>query len=158
MKTKSFNNKGEINLEWLLGISFILIILVIVVSTGFFYYNHFTLESNQKNMISSYNYIVTTFRQDAHQAVAAVTASNSLILFDKNADQLCKYELNNNNNLVRFDKNNKPATIFEGIESLCFTIPENQQNLLTVRFFPADKKEMPFFTSFALRGLNNDMQ
>ncbi|MBR4571560.1 MAG: hypothetical protein IKO19_12955 [Candidatus Riflebacteria bacterium] len=148
---------GDIKFEWLMGLPFILIILLPVFACGSFYYNNFYSEINQKNIISSYNYILTRFRQDSHQAVVAITASDSLTLLDKNADQLCKYELNNNN-LLRYDKSNKASVIFENIESLSFIVSEDQPNLLTVRIYPADKKELPFFTSFALRGLNNDMQ
>ena len=151
------NKKGDIKFEWLMGLPFILIILILVFSCGAFYYNNFYSETNQKNIISSYNYILTRFRLDSHQAVVAITASDSLTLLDKNADQLCKYELKNNN-LLRYDKSNNASVIFEKIESLSFTVTENQPNLLTVRIYPADKKELPFFTSFALRGLNNDMQ
>lgn len=151
------NKKGEINFEWLMGFSFILIILVLIISCGAFYYNNFYSETNQKNIISSYNYILTKLRQDSHQAVVAITASDSMTLLDKNADQLCKYELNNNN-LIRYDKSNNSVVIFENIESLSFTVNDEQPNLLTVRIYPSEKNELPFFTSFALRGLNNDMQ
>ena len=151
------NKKGEIDFEWLLSVSFVLIILVAVISSIFFGYNNFYSEINQKNIIASYNNVVTKLRQDSHQAVVAITASASLIMLDKNADQICKYELNDKN-LIRYDKDNKTSIIFENIESLSFNTSENQPNLLTVRIYPADKKEMPFFTSFALRGLNNDLR
>ena len=153
----SFNEKDNIKFEWLTAIPFILVFIVLLISCGLFYYNNFCSETNNKNIIASYNYMVTNFRQDSHQAVAAITASDSVILLDKNADQLCKYELKDNN-LFRYDKNNKETTIFEKIESLSFTVSDNQPNLLTIRIYPADKNELPFFTSFALRGLNNDMQ
>ena len=153
----SYCKKGDIKFEWLIGFPFVLIIIILIISCGAFYYNNFCSETNQKNIISSYNFMLTKFRQDSHQAVAAITATDSLILLDKNADQLCKYELKNNT-LLRFDKKNKSDVIFDNIESLCFTVSDDQQNLLTVRIYPSDKKELPFFTSFALRGLNNDMQ
>jgi energy-coupling factor transporter transmembrane protein EcfT len=154
----SDRKKEDIKFEWLMiGLPFLLIILILIISCGVFYYNNFYSESNQKNIISSYNYILTRFRQDSHQAVVAITATDSVTLLDKNADQLCKYELKNNT-LQRYDKKNNVAVIFDNIESLGFTVSDNQPNLLTVRIYPADKKELPFFTSFALRGLNNDMQ
>ena len=151
------NKNNKVEFDGLLVFAFVIIGLVIVISCGFFCYNNFLVESNQKNVIASYNNIVTSFRQDTHQAVVAITASDSVVLLDKNADKICKYELKDNN-LVRFDKNDNMSTVFKSIESLCFSTNEKQPNLLTVRVFPADKKEIPFFTSFALRGLNNDMQ
>ena len=75
----------------------------------------------------------------------------------ENADRISKYEIKDNN-LVRLDKNNQSLVLLEGVESASFTTKKTLPNLLTVRIFPADKKEIPFFTSFALRGLNNDMQ
>ena len=137
----SYKKNNKFEFDGLLTYAFVLIGLVIIISCGFFCYNNF----------------LTSFRQDTHQAVVAITASDSVVLLDKNADKICKYELKDNN-LVRFDKNDNMSTVFKSIESLRFSISEKQPNLLTVRVFPSDKKEIPFFTSFALRGLNNDMQ
>ncbi len=149
------NNKGLIDIETKLSSLLIIIVFIAVLSVTFVCYKNIKSEEpNQKNIISIYNNIVNAIRLDARRAVKAITEKDAFTLFDKNSVTICRYELKDGN-LVRYDKDNKLSIMMEKIESLSFTTQENLPNLLTVRIFSADKNEIPFFTSFALRGFDN---
>ena len=149
--------KTDSSFENLLILTFALVIILVLVATGLFFYNRTDSVSEKQNITSIYNNILTKMRLDSHQATVVIINPDSAELLDKNADRISKYEIDNNN-LFRLDKNNKSEILLEGVESASFTTHKKLPNLLTVRIFPANKKEIPFFTSFALRGLNNDMQ
>ena len=133
----------------------IIVLLVAVISCSISCYNTFISEPDPKNTILAYNNIINKFRYDTRFAVSAVIATDSLSLLDNNSNQICKYELKDNN-ILRTDKNNNISTIFKKVESISFTLSKNLPNLVTVRIYPADKQEIPFFTSFALRGLEKN--
>ncbi len=157
MKDISVSKKGEISFEGILIMAFALVLVVAVAATVVFYQNHASGSIND-GISTTYNKILTSIRLDTHHAVIAAVASGSVTLLDKNADQISKYEIKDNN-FVRFDSKNENMTVlFEKVEAVGFSFDEKLPNLLTVRIFPADKQLIPFFTSFALRGLNDDMQ
>lgn len=155
--TDTVKKKTGAGFENLLIVTFALVIILVLAVTGLFFYNRTDSVTEKQSITSIYNNILTKIRLDSHQATVVIVNSGSAEFLDKNADKISKYEINNNN-LIRFDKNNKSEILLEGVESASFTTHKKLPNLLTVRIFPADKKEIPFFTSFALRGLNNDMQ
>lgn len=149
--------KTDSSFESILITSFVLVVILVITASGMFFYNRTDSNSEKQNITIVYNNILTKIRLDSHQATVVIVASDSAELLDKNADRISKYEVKDNK-LVRLDKNNQSLVLLKGIESASFTTRQDLPNLLTVRIFPADKKEIPFFTSFALRGLNNDMQ
>lgn len=153
----SVKKKNDTSFENILIATFTLVIFLVIAACGLFFYNRTGSVSEKQSITYVYNNILTNIRLDSHQATVVIVASDSAELLDKNADRISKYEIKDNN-LVRLDKNNQSLVLLEGVESASFTTKKTLPNLLTVRIFPADKKEIPFFTSFALRGLNNDMQ
>lgn len=155
---RKHNKRGEINFDILITTAFIVSLVVIALTSGIFYYNSCCVERRIKDYVPfSYNNVLTRVRLDSHQAVAALTASSSVVFLDKNSDQICKYELKDNK-LLRFDRENTETVFLEGVEEVKFFVKEDLPNLFTLCIFPNDKNKIPFFTSFALRGLNNDMQ
>ena len=146
-----FNKKGKVNQELATLLTLIIVILVIIIICSFATYNKIIDESNPQNVKLVYNNIFSKMKYDTRYAVSAIVATDSLILLDKNLQQICKYELKDNN-IVRTDKNNKISTLFEKVESVSFTSGKDLSNLITIRIYPSNKYEIPFFTSFALRG------
>lgn len=146
-----FNKKGKVNQELATLLILIIIILVIIIVCSLTSYNKIINESNPQNVKLVYNNILSQIRYDTRYALSAVIATDSLILLDKNSQQICKYELKDSN-LLRTDKNNKISTLFKNAESVSFTSNKDLSNLLTIRIYPSNKSEIPFFTSFALRG------
>ncbi len=154
MTTNTGEIKNKFSYEKLFLLIIILVMLVLVVKCSITCYNNYASEPDLKNTIFAYNNIISKLRFDCRYANSAKVASNSLVLYDKNSKILCQYELKEGN-LSRLDKNNNASTIFKNIESLSFYTGKDLPNLVTVRIYPADRKEIPFFTSFALRGLEN---
>ena len=147
--------KALIEIETLLSSVLVIVILLVTVSASIICYNNYTSDKpNQKNIISVYNNIVNNIRLDARRAVSVITTKESFSFFDKDSKEICKYELKDGN-LVRYGNDNNISMLLEKVESLSFTTQENLPNLLTVRIFPEDKNEIPFFTSFALRGFDS---
>ena len=146
------NKKGDISLEMLLSTSFILLILISAIYCSIFCYNNFMKEEEQNSVINSYNNIISQIKVDTKLASKAVVSSSSLTLFDTNSTIISKYELKDGN-LTRFDKNNKEILLFDKIQSLYFSNSKALPNLISLRIFPKDESKIPFFTSFALRGI-----
>ena len=148
-----FLKKGLLDIETILSSLLILIILIAIISSSIICYNKYRLdEPNKKNIVSIYNNIINNIKSDAKQAITADTQNDSFSLFDNKSNLICKYELKDKN-FVRYDKDKKISVLLEKVESLSFTTQKDVPNLLTVRIFPEDKNEIPFFTSFALRGI-----
>lgn len=150
----NINKKGKIDSDALLVSFYVFFILVISIVVSIHCYNNYIIKSSQKSIIAVYNNIIIQFRKDSYLASKVEIASGTLTFFDNSLNILSKYELDGNR-IVRLDKTNKKTTIFEDIESYSFNTNKDLPNLVTVRIYPADKKEIPFFTSFALRGCCN---
>ena len=150
----NINKKGKIDSDALLVSFYVFFILVISIVVSIHCYNNYIIKPSQKSIIAVYNNIIIQFRKDSYLASKVEIASGTLTFFDNSLNILSKYELDGNR-IVRLDKTNKKTTIFEDIESYSFNTNKDLPNLVTVRIYPADKKEIPFFTSFALRGCCN---
>lgn len=153
--SKAGERKNTFSFEKLFLFLIIIGMLVSVIKCSITCYNNYASEPDLKNTMFAYNNIISKLRYDCRYAYYAKTATNSLILYDKNTNLLCQYELKDGN-LSRLDKNNNTSIIFKNIESLSFYTGKDLPNLLTVRIYPADRQEIPFFTSFALRGSENE--
>lgn len=145
--------RGKVNSELILLLALIIILFVAITSYSMSSYKKFMVEPSKKNTKVIYNNIITHFKNDTYLAGSAVTASDSLTLFDKTSKNLCKYELKDKN-FLRTDNNNKTVTLLENVESVSFSFGKDLPNLIIIRIYPSDKYEIPFFTSFALRGFN----
>lgn len=150
----NFNKKGKIDQDITLAFSFISIILILSVVTSRYCYSNYVIKPTQKSIIAQYNNIINQFRKDSYIASKVEIATGTLSFLDSASNIFSKYELNGKN-LLRYDKSNKLSTIFENVESLSFTTNKDTPNLVTVRIYPINKNEIPFFTSFALRGYSN---
>ena len=144
--------RGKVDSELILLLALIIVLFVAIIGYSMSCYKKFMVEPGKKNTKVIYNNIITHFKNDTYLAYSAATASNSLTLFDKTSKSLCKYELKDKN-FLRID-NNKTVTLLENVESVSFSFGKDLPNLITVRVYPSDKYEIPFFTSFALRGFN----
>ncbi len=147
---------GELSFEGILGLAVLSLILATVIAIIQFYNVRNPANGSTFDITQSYNLILTSLREDAQIAAMAELASGSVALLDCNSDLISRYSLTEGN-LLRFDKQGNSTTLLKEVDSASFTTGENLSNLLTVKIMPADRMDMPFFTSFALRGINNDL-
>lgn len=151
------NVRGELSFEGILGLTFLSLVIATVIAVMQFYHARNPENNENFDITQSYNTILTSLREDAQTAAMADVASDSVNLLDSQSDQISRYAVIDGD-LYRFDKAGKGEILLKKVESASFTTPEDLNNLLTVKILPADKMEIPFFTSFALRGINNDLQ
>ena len=148
---------GKISFDTIMIVSVMAFVIFVCVAVAMFYYNRQMNSSGQHNIYFAYNAIVKQVRLDSNIAAVALPEPNAVILLDKNAEPLCKYQLKEAK-LIRLDKQNRESVLFNNIESITFSVSQDLPNLLTIKIFPLNKNHIPFFTSFALRGSNNDME
>ncbi len=147
---------GELSFEGILGLAVLSLVIATAIAIIQFYNVRNPVNGTSFDITQSYNLILTSLREDAQIAAMAELASGSVSLLDSNSDLISRYALAEGN-LLRFDKAGNSLTLLKEVESASFSIDENLSNLLTVKIMPADRMDMPFFTSFALRGINNDL-
>ena len=147
---------GELSFEGILGLAVLSLVIATAIAIIQFYNVRNPVNGTSFDITQSYNLILTSLREDAQIAAMAELASGSVALLDSNSDLISRYALAEGN-LLRFDKAGNSLTLLKEVESASFSIDENLSNLLTVKIMPADRMDMPFFTSFALRGINNDL-
>lgn len=152
----SGNSSGELSFEGILAVAFFSLILATLIAVLQFYKIRNPSEGAAYDITRSYNLILTSLREDAQVAAVAETASNSVALFNSQSDLISRYVCSGDS-LLRFDSQGKELSLLKGVESVCFSTGENLSNLLTVKIMPANRMDIPFFTSFALRGINNDL-
>jgi hypothetical protein len=148
--------RGELSFEGILGMAFLSLVLATVIAVMQFYNTRNPADPENHDITRNYNTILTCMREDSQITAFAETASDSVALFDSQSELVSKYILNARS-LQRFDKNGKGEILLKEVEAVSFKTAEDLQNLLTVKILPADRMDIPFFTSFALRGVNNDL-
>jgi hypothetical protein len=155
MKTTK-HHSGELSFEGILWLAFFCLIAATVIAIIQFYNVRNPASGKGFDITQSYNLILTNMREDSQIAAVAEPASDSVTLLDCNSDLVSRYALTGGQ-LQRFDNQGTSLVLLEKVESASFTTDENLKNLLTVKILPSDPMDIPFFTSFALRGINNDL-
>ena len=147
---------GELSFEGILGLAFVSLIIATLIAVAQFYSLRNHGSGDSADITQSYNLILTTLREDSQIAATAETASDSVALYNCQNDLISRY-LFADRNLVRVDNQGNSHKLLDNIESVRFSTDENLNNLLTVNIMPANRMDIPFFTSFALRGINHDL-
>lgn len=148
--------RGELSFEGILATAFLSLIIATVIAVLQFYNTRNPAAPENHDITRSYNIILSRLREDSQITAFVETASDSAVLFDSQSEIVSRYILNAGN-LQRFAKDGKGETLLKNVEAAVFRTTEELQNLLTVKILPADRMDIPFFTSFALRGVNNDL-
>ncbi len=147
---------GELSFEGILGLAFVSLIIATLIAVAQFYSLRNPDNVDTADITQSYNLILTSLREDAQIAATAETASDSVSLYNSQSDLISRY-LFTDQSLIRLDNQGKGQPLLKNIESVRFSTDENLNNLLTVNIMPANRMDIPFFTSFALRGINHDL-
>jgi hypothetical protein len=75
-------------------------------------------------------------------------------LFAGNNSMIAVYRMVNDS-LYRFDKDGREQLLIQHLEKSSFRLHPKLDNLLLITLMPTDRMQIPFFTSFALRGASN---
>lgn len=142
--------KGELSFESILGIAFLAIFITTLMAIYQFYLSQNSQRLNSKDVTVSYNLIMENFRTDTKFANSIKLLSNGVEFYS--AQKLISTYRFMNGNLYRTDAEGKGSILMSSLEKVSFRIHPKLKKLLTVTLLPIDNMQIPFFTSFALRG------
>lgn len=144
--------KGELSFEAILGMAFLAIFITTLMAVYQFYLTQNPSRIDSTDVVTSYNLILENFRTDAKFADAMKMLPDGVELYEKQK-LLASYRFMNGN-LYRTDGEGKGSILMNKLEKATFRVHPELNKLLTVTLLPGDKMQIPFFTSFALRGGN----
>lgn len=148
--------KGALKLESLLPITAALIIAVALFGCFRFYTLKLNPVSDVLDINSKYTDILLEMRADTLLTAKAIVGENNVTLLNAKKENIASYAITDGK-LIRADHSKKSEKILiDKLKNGAFWTNANLPNLLTVRLIPADPAEIPFFTSFALRGYRHE--
>jgi hypothetical protein len=154
--TIHMNKKGAFKLESLLPITAALIIAVTLFACFRFYTVKLNPISDVLDINAKYTDIVLEMRADTLITAKAVVSENKVTLVNANKENISTYAITDGK-LIRTDHSKKSEKVMiDKLKTGAFWTNVKLPNLLTVRLLPADTAEIPFFTSFALRGYKHE--
>lgn len=109
----------------------------------------------KQTIADKYNNILSTIRSDTKKAESVSIDGNAFSLLEKDLKVFARYEFKNNT-FSRIDSVGNVFALLDDVKLASFSTESDLPNLLTIRILPNDEKAIPFFTSFALRGFDND--
>lgn len=142
--------RGELSFEAILGMAFLALFIATLLAVYQFYQAQNPKRIDSANVVTSYNLILENFRTDAKFADSLKMLDDGVELIEK--QQLLATYRFMNGNLYRTDGQGKGSILMNKLEKATFRTSPELPNLLTVILLPSDKMQIPFFTSFALRG------
>jgi hypothetical protein len=142
--------KGELSFEAILGLAFLAIFITTLMAVYQFYLSQNPQQIDSKDVVVSYNLTLENFRTDAKFADSMKLLPDGVEFYS--AQKLISTYRFMNGNLYRTDAEGKGSILMNRLEKASFRIHPDLEKLLTVTLLPVDKMQIPFFTSFALRG------
>lgn len=144
--------KGELSFEAILGMAFLAVFISTMLAVYQFYLAQNPERTDSTDVVTSYTRIFDNFSTDAKFAGSMKLLADGVELYEKEK-LLATYRFISGN-LYRTNNEGKGTILMNRLEKVIFK--SLQTNLLTVTILPEDKMQLPFFTSFALRGGNLD--
>lgn len=97
-----------------------------------------------------YGQLLTVLHADCRQATAVKAATADTLALEMPSGSMVQYQVRNGE-LVRSGAGSAEMNLLSGVKTATFV--RTHARLLQVLLTPADSAKMPFFTSFALRGV-----
>ncbi len=144
--------KGELSFDAILAIAIITLLFATVIAVLQFQNSQNPPPESGKDIIASYDLLLKSLRHDAKFAARFKPSDDgkSVILFSSNNEKISQYTLIDTN-LFRVEAG-KEQLLCSKIGLANFKLHPELENLLITTLLPEDKMQIPFFTSFALRG------
>lgn len=143
--------QGELSFEGILGIAFLTLLAATMIAVLQFHFARQLGNGIEDDITVSYNSLLKNMRHDTSIASTFECASDSVKLFDSQG-QLIAFYKTMNKGLFRFDIAGKGELMINHVENTSFRPHPELKNLIIATVLPVDKMQIPFFTSFALRG------
>ncbi len=146
---------GELSFEGILGIAFLTMLAATAIAVLQFHNARQPGSQLEADITTGYNQVLASMREDARIAVKGDCAADGVSLFDAQNSLIAVYRLVKDS-FYRFDKTGNGKLLINRIEKASFRLHPHLNNLLLITLLPADTMQIPFFTSFALRGVANE--
>jgi hypothetical protein len=144
--------RGELSFEAIFALALFAIVLTTLMAVYRFHYAQNSPTPDSENIISIYDMILTSIRNDTKIADKSAVNPKGCELYQQN--QLISSYSFMNGNLYRTEANGKGTILISNLEQASFKQHPELDRLLQVTLLPSDSSQIPFFTSFALRGGN----
>jgi len=143
--------KGELSFEGILGLAFLTLLAATMIAVLQFHFARQPGHGIEDDITPGYNTLLKNLRHDTSISSTFECASDSMRLFDSQG-QLVAFYKTMNRSLFRFNIDGKGELIINHVENTSFRPHPELKNLIIATVLPVDKMQIPFFTSFALRG------
>ncbi|GAB4273920.1 MAG: hypothetical protein Kow0029_13910 [Candidatus Rifleibacteriota bacterium] len=145
--------RGELSFEGILGLAFLAVLLTTIMAVYQFHVAQSPRQVETTNVVSSYNLVLESLGEDTKYADSMQMTPEGVDLIEKNRI-FAKYRFMNGN-LYRIDASDRGSILIGKLDKAIFRTHPELKKLLMVTLLPQDKMQIPFFTSFALRGSEN---
>lgn len=145
------SHRGELSFENIITLAF----LVVIVATGLavlqFHLSRQIEQRVDQDITLGYNLVLQHIREDARIGFRYEIIPDGVAIVGASDKPVAQYRLIDKS-LYRFDESEKGQLIVSNLEKANFRLHQELNNLLLVTLLPVDHMQLPFFTSFALRG------
>jgi hypothetical protein len=143
--------RGELSFEFIIGIAFLAVFLTTLMAVFRFYLAQNPDQIENEDITVAYKLVLETFKADAKIADSAVLIENGVELF-RDSKSLAIYQFLNGS-LYRTETDGRGSILLSKLEKAGFKLHPELSNLVMITLLPIDRMQTPFFTSFALRGV-----
>ncbi len=145
------NRRGELSLDGIITLAFISVIVATGLAMLQFHLSRQIEQRVDQDITIGYNLVLQNMRQDTRIGCRFEIVDNGVAVIGSSNKPVAVYRMLEKS-LYRFDESEKGQMIISNLEKATFRLHPELSNLLMVTLLPVDRMQLPFFTSFALRG------
>jgi hypothetical protein len=149
-------SKGELSFGSIYLISATLIVLAVVLGLLNFHINRYYCPHSNNDISEAYTQVLLEVRDDARMASAIKSQNHNTSFLNSNGDILSSYSFAKGSLIKTAPTLSKPKTLITNVKELEFWPNHQLPNLVSLKIVPNSTEDIPFFTSFALRGYINE--
>jgi len=143
--------RGELSLDGIITLAFISVIIATGLAVLQFHLSRQIEQRVDHDITVGYNLVLQNMRQDTRIGSRFEIVENGVAVIGSNDKPVAVYRLLDKS-LYRFDDGEKGQLVISNLEKASFRLHPELKNLLLVTLLPIDRMQLPFFTSFAIRG------
>ncbi|MBU1108777.1 MAG: hypothetical protein KKB51_19025 [Candidatus Riflebacteria bacterium] len=142
---------GELSFESIIALAFLVVIAATAMAILQFHLSRQIEQRVDQDITLGYNLVLLHMRQDARIGQRYEIIPDGVKVIGADEKPIATYQLIDKS-MYRSDENEKSQLLVSNLEKASFRLHQELNNLLLVTLLPVDRMQLPFFTSFALRG------
>ncbi len=139
---------------------YLIIAAFVVVAVGVtllnFHINRYYSANSNNDISEVYTKILMEVRDDAKLASRIKLQGQTTSFLNQNDDIISSYSLEDGKLIKTNPTLSKPKTLITNLNTAEFWTNQQLPNLVSLRLTPNTEEDIPFFTSFALRGYTHE--